>query len=51
MYGIIKIGNHTFNGRPFVSIGSNRAASDESTATPMKIPIVEWKLYTSNVCV
>ena len=26
----------------------NRAASDESTATLMKIPIVEWKLYTSS---
>ena len=41
----------TFRGRPLVSIGSNKAASEDSTETPMKIPIVAWKLYTSNVCV
>ena len=31
---------HTFSGCPFVSIGSNRATSDKSKLTPMKIPIL-----------
>ena len=47
-----QLGNfRTFRGRPLVSIGSNKAASEDRMETPMKIPIVAWKLYTSNVCV
>ena len=42
---------HTFNGRPLVSIGSKNAASDDNTETPIIMPMAEWKLYASNVCV
>jgi len=40
----------TFSGRPLVSIGNNNAASDESVEIPIRIPMAEWKLYASNVC-
>ena len=40
---------HTFSGLPLVSMGSNKAASDDSVEMPTRIPMAASKLYASKV--